>query len=161
MIIIFSFDFTCKRGSVGRSEELFIPRSSVRFRLNPENSNFHGFELHRPSIKGTELPLKVFKAIMIIQKDRHRMNTEPDGYGGRGVHGWCTHPLCGYRHYTVEVFTFHKYDVKHTPKQHKLDCLKSESKGATKETPASVAHVAARPTDERFLVRGWRGEQRT
>jgi len=86
--------------------------------------------------------LKVFRAIIIIQENRHRMNTEQDGYGG--VPGWCTHPLCGYRHYTVEAFTCRKYDVKHTPKQHKLECLKSESKDATKETPASVAHVAAR-----------------
>jgi len=45
---------------------LLIPRSSVRFRQNPENSNSHGFELHRPSIKGTELRLKVIKAIIII-----------------------------------------------------------------------------------------------
>ena len=30
-------DLTCKRGSVGQSEGLLIPRSSVRFRLNPEN----------------------------------------------------------------------------------------------------------------------------
>ena len=28
-------DLTCKRGSVGQSEGLSIPRSSVRFRLNP------------------------------------------------------------------------------------------------------------------------------
>jgi len=40
-----------------------IPRSSVRFRLKPENSNSHGFELHRPSIKGTKLLLKAIKAI--------------------------------------------------------------------------------------------------
>ena len=50
---------TCKRGSVGQSEGLLIPRSSVRFRLNPENSNSHEFELHRPSIKGTKLLLKM------------------------------------------------------------------------------------------------------
>ena len=33
---------TCKRGSVGQSEGLSIPRSSVRFRLKPDtpNSNF-------------------------------------------------------------------------------------------------------------------------
>ena len=43
-----------------------IPRSSVRFRLNPENLNSHEFELHRPSIKGTKLLLKVIKAIIII-----------------------------------------------------------------------------------------------
>jgi len=38
---------------------LSISRSSVRFRPNPENSNSHGFELHRPSIKGTKILLKV------------------------------------------------------------------------------------------------------
>ena len=59
-------DLTCKRGSVGQSEGLCIPRSSVPFRLKPENSNSHGFELHRPSIKGTKLMLKVLKAIIII-----------------------------------------------------------------------------------------------
>jgi len=37
----------------------------VRFRLIPENSNSQGFELHRPSIKGTKLLLKVIKAIII------------------------------------------------------------------------------------------------
>ena len=56
----------CKRGSVGQSEGLSIPRSSVRFRLNPNNSNSHGFELHRLSNKGTKLLLKVIKAIIII-----------------------------------------------------------------------------------------------
>ena len=30
-----SYDLTCKRGSVGQSEGLSIPRSSVRFRQNP------------------------------------------------------------------------------------------------------------------------------
>ena len=58
-------DLTCKRGSVGQSEGLSIPRSSVRFRLKPDNSNSHGFELHRPSNKGTKLLLKVIKAITI------------------------------------------------------------------------------------------------
>jgi len=59
---------TCKRGSVGRSESLFFPRSSVCFLLIliPENSNPHGFELHGPSIKGTKVLLKVIKAIIII-----------------------------------------------------------------------------------------------
>ena len=47
-------DLTCKRGSVGQSEGLSIPRSSVRFRLKPDNSNSHEFELHRPSNKGTK-----------------------------------------------------------------------------------------------------------
>ena len=41
-------DLTCKRGSVGQSEGMLIPRSSVRFRLKPENSISNGFELHRP-----------------------------------------------------------------------------------------------------------------
>ena len=57
---------TCKRGSVGQSEGLSIPRSSVRFRLKPDPSNSHEFELHRPSNKGTKLLLKVIKAIIII-----------------------------------------------------------------------------------------------
>ena len=63
-------DLTCRRGSVtvGQSEGLLIPTmmSSVRFRLKSENSNSHGFELYRPSIKGTKLLLKVTKAIIII-----------------------------------------------------------------------------------------------
>jgi len=41
-------------------------RSSESFRLKPGNSNSHGFELHRPSIKGTRLML-VKKAIIIIR----------------------------------------------------------------------------------------------
>ena len=61
----FDNDLTCKRGSVGQSEGLSIPRSSVRFRLKPDNSNPHEFELHRPSNKGTKLLLKVIKAIII------------------------------------------------------------------------------------------------
>ena len=48
-------DLTCKRGSVGQSEGLSIPRSSIRFRLKPDNSESHEFELHRPSNKGTKL----------------------------------------------------------------------------------------------------------
>ena len=59
-------DLTCERGSVGQSEGLPIPRSSVRFRLKPDTSNSHEFELHRPSNKGTKLLLKVIKAIIII-----------------------------------------------------------------------------------------------
>ena len=42
-------------------------RSSVRFRLKPDTSNSHEFELHRPSKKGTKLLLKVIKAIIIIR----------------------------------------------------------------------------------------------
>ena len=62
-------DLTCERGSVGQSEGLSIPRSSVRFRLKPDTSNSHEFELHRPSNKGTKLLLKVVKAIIIILAD--------------------------------------------------------------------------------------------
>ena len=43
-----------------------MPRLSVRLRLKPDNSNSHGFELHRPSNQGTKLLLKVIKAIIII-----------------------------------------------------------------------------------------------
>ena len=56
--------------SVGQSEGLLIPRSSVRFRLKSENSNSHGFELHRPSIKGAKLLLKVIKAVIIISQQQ-------------------------------------------------------------------------------------------
>jgi len=45
----------CKTSSVGR------------FRLKPDTSNSHEFELHRPSNKGTKLLLKVIKAIIIIR----------------------------------------------------------------------------------------------
>ena len=69
-------DLTCKRGSVGQSEGLSIPISSVWFRLKPENSNSHGFELHRPSNKCTKL-LKVIKAIIIIQYCRHHQHCRP------------------------------------------------------------------------------------
>jgi len=34
-----------------------------------ENSNIYGFELHRPSIKGTKLLFHVTKAIIIITHD--------------------------------------------------------------------------------------------
>jgi len=40
--------------------------TEVSFRLKPDNSNSHEFELHRPSNKGTKLLLKVIKAIIII-----------------------------------------------------------------------------------------------
>ena len=49
-------------------------RSSVRFRLKPDNSNSHEFELHRPSNKGTKLLLKVIKAIIIIYRGPHYMH---------------------------------------------------------------------------------------
>jgi len=42
------------------------PLGYVRFRLKPDTSNSHEFELHRPSNKGTKLLLKVIKAIIII-----------------------------------------------------------------------------------------------
>ena len=61
----------CKTSSVGQSAGLLILRSSVRFRQKPkktENSNRHGFEVHRPSSKGTKLLLQVIKAIVNHQK---------------------------------------------------------------------------------------------
>jgi len=63
-------DLPCKRCSVGQPESkvLIIPRSSVQFRLKPEDSNSYGFELHRPSIKDTKLLLRAIKAIIIIIK---------------------------------------------------------------------------------------------
>ena len=41
-------DLACKRGSVGLSMGLLISRSSVRFRLKPENSNNHGLNFIDP-----------------------------------------------------------------------------------------------------------------
>ena len=41
------------------SNVLFVPPKS-------ENPNLHGFELHRPPIKGTKLIFQVIKAIIII-----------------------------------------------------------------------------------------------
>ena len=73
---------TCKRGSVGQSEGLSIPRSSVRFRLNPDNSNSHEFELHRPSNKCTKLLLKVIIAIIIIST--YEGPHHPLRFSGRG-----------------------------------------------------------------------------
>jgi len=57
----------CRTSSVSQSAGLLIPRSSVRFRQKLkkiENSNLHGFELHRPSSKGTKLLLQAIKAII-------------------------------------------------------------------------------------------------
>jgi len=68
---VVTIKLTCKRGSVGQREGLSIPRSSVRFRLKPDDSNSHGFELNRPSNKGITLLLKVIKAIIIIIMDTH------------------------------------------------------------------------------------------
>ena len=64
--IIINNGFTCKRGLLGQSKGLLIPRSSVRFRLKPDDSDSHGFELNRLSIKGTKLLLKVIKENIII-----------------------------------------------------------------------------------------------
>ena len=66
-VYMYRYMYTYIRGSVGQSEGLSIPRSSVRFRLKPDNSNSHEFELHRPSNKGSKLLLKVIKAIIIIK----------------------------------------------------------------------------------------------
>ena len=45
----------------------FTPELATElFRLKPDTSNSHEFELHRPSNKGTKLLLKVIKAIIII-----------------------------------------------------------------------------------------------
>ena len=57
----------CIPRSVGQSAGLLILRSSVRFRQKfkkTENSNLYGFEVHRPSNKGTKLLLQVIKAII-------------------------------------------------------------------------------------------------
>jgi len=50
----------------GLSEKLLMPRSSVRFLFQIENSASHGFELHRLSIKGTKLLMTVIKLAAII-----------------------------------------------------------------------------------------------
>ena len=81
---------TCKRGSVGQSEGLSIPRSSVRFRLEPDNSNSHEFELHRPSNKGTKLLLKVIKAIIIIVR-RYRQSKNARVDCVKDKHAWQAH----------------------------------------------------------------------
>ena len=60
-----------KTSSVGQSAGLLILRSSVSIPAKTpktENSNLHGFELHRPSSKGTTLLLQVIKAIINLQK---------------------------------------------------------------------------------------------
>ena len=71
-------DLTCKRGSFGQSEGLLIPSSSFQFRLKPENrdSNSHEFKLHRTSIKGTKLLLKVTKANIIISQQRCKVRIQ-------------------------------------------------------------------------------------
>ena len=65
---------TCKRGSVGQSEGLSIPRSSVRFRLKPDTSNSHEFELIDPPTRVLKLLLKVIKAIIIITSENKIKN---------------------------------------------------------------------------------------
>ena len=45
-----------------------VSNNGIRFRLKPDTSNSHEFELHRPSNKGTRLLLKVIKAIIIIRR---------------------------------------------------------------------------------------------
>ena len=82
-------DLTCNRCSVGQSKGLSIPRSSVRFRLKPDNSNSYGFELHRPLNKGTKLLLKVLKAIIIKRGEtgklwRRRSRGEKEKARGTG-----------------------------------------------------------------------------
>ena len=88
------------------------------------------------------------------------MYTQQVRYGS--VPEWCTHCWCRYCHHT---FMCHKCHVKHTdhihlnntPKEYKLDSLKSESKGATNETPTCAVPVHAQQTNSL-----WRGgcEQR-
>ena len=62
-----SYPRRCKISSVGQSAGLLIPRSSVRFQQKLKKIqylNLHGFELHRPSSKGTKLLFQVTKAII-------------------------------------------------------------------------------------------------
>ena len=88
----YCLDLTCKRGSVGQSEGLLIPRSLVRFRIKPENSNSHGPQLHRPSIKVTKLLLKVRKAIIIVIRPQGisqvSRRSEVGNYTRRTVFRW-------------------------------------------------------------------------
>ena len=69
-------DLTCKRVSTGQSEGLLIPRSSVRFRPKLENSNPHGFELHRHSTECTIQLLIVIKAIIIMWRLHKQTNKQ-------------------------------------------------------------------------------------
>jgi len=59
---------------------------SFRFHpsLKPESSNSHGFELNRPSIKGTKVMLKVMKAIIIIWMSNLMCPETWDPWGGTG-----------------------------------------------------------------------------
>jgi len=55
----------------------FPKRKSKRCEGNTENSKWHGFELHSPSIEGTKLLFKVIKAINIIYL-RNFLRYRPD-----------------------------------------------------------------------------------
>jgi len=68
---------TCKRGSVGQSEGLIIPRSSIRFYLKPKSSNAHRFGLRTPRIKGTKLLLKVKHSSL---SNKPKMKEGPKGF---------------------------------------------------------------------------------
>ena len=72
-VLIVVYPKRCKTSSVGQSAGLLILRSSVSFRQKlkkTENSNLHGFEVHRPSSKGTKLLLQVIKAIITHFNER-------------------------------------------------------------------------------------------
>jgi len=62
-----------------------------------------------------------------------------------------THHPCDCRHHTLEC---HRYHVKHTCKQCKLDCLKSESPTRRHQRDVNLCGACARPKGERSLVRG-------
>ena len=67
----------CKTSSFGQSAGLLIPRSFDSGKTSKtENSNLHGFELHRPSSKGTKLLLQVIKAI------NNQCETKRSSYAG-------------------------------------------------------------------------------
>ena len=123
-------DLTCKRGSVGQSKGLLILRSLVRFHLYPENSNCHGFDIHRSSIKVTKLLLKVIKAIVII------------------IPIFCALPLplrdCLYREKDVGGVLYHGF-VSHLvhPKTLILDRL---------EHPKKQSKISQRPCHERTAL---------
>jgi len=56
----------CGETTSGPGDFTVTVPSILSFRLKPDTSNSHEFELHRPSNKGTKLLLKVIKAIIII-----------------------------------------------------------------------------------------------
>jgi len=53
---------TCRLSDICKDVLHYFPD----FFLKPDNSNCHGFDLHRPSNKGKKLLSKVIKAIIII-----------------------------------------------------------------------------------------------